>query len=353
MKKFLFAAILSALCVNAVASDDAPKSQVKKIAVFVQNRTKVPGMDDEVDGVRDRLSSALAEVEGLSIVDSTHIADVFRRFKVTVNEEKSGAVDGIFKGGSVSSVAKMLSCDFIAMATIVNANAIKRNVSGRLSTVYSLRMSLKVMDSSGASVDGMPLWARQYPVLDVVDDPMNYYQILFDLWAKDATGAIAQKSQRWSVSSDKESALVSFSVSTTIDSTVAELESQTRGSKGEQLQELRRIAGGVTVEIDGAAVGSTPGTFFVKPGLHRIKVNRMWMKPYVATVNVYDGMALNVALELSDEGVAKWGSIEALRADLAKRYAEAARERGVRVNIDTTRWRDVGNAAGVHVVNEK
>ena len=29
-------------------------TDLKTIAVFVQNRTRVPGMDDEVDGVRDR-----------------------------------------------------------------------------------------------------------------------------------------------------------------------------------------------------------------------------------------------------------------------------------------------------------
>ena len=39
------------------------RSELRKIAVFVQNRTRVPGMDDEVDGVRDRLAAAFAEIE--------------------------------------------------------------------------------------------------------------------------------------------------------------------------------------------------------------------------------------------------------------------------------------------------
>ena len=74
------------------------------------------------------------------------------------------------------------------------------------------------------------------------------------------------------------------------------------------------------------------------------------MKPYFATVNVQPGMTLNVALEMSEEGMRKWGSLEALRADVARRYADAARERGVKVNIDTTNWRDVGTS-GVRVIN--
>jgi hypothetical protein len=80
-----------------------------------------------------------------------------------------------------------------------------------------------------------------------------------------------------------------------------------------------------------------------------MRISRSWMKPYAATVLIKEGSSFEVALEMSEEGVRKWGTIEALRADLAKRYADAARERGVRVNIDTSHWRDVGNS-GIRVV---
>jgi hypothetical protein len=180
---------------------------------------------------------------------------------------------------------------------------------------------------------------------------MNYYQMLFDQWASDITTAVAQKASRWRVPAAAADTMVEFHVSTTIDKTVAELESQTRGAKGEQLQELRRVVGGVTVELDGAVIGSAPGSFRAASGLHQLRVTRAWMKPYVATVSISEGMTLEVALELSDEGVRKWGSIEAMRADLAKRYADAARERGVRINLDTSKWRDVGNS-GVRVLKD-
>jgi hypothetical protein len=323
----------------------------KKIAVFVQNRTRIAGMDDEVDGVRDRLSSALAEIDGLSVMDSAQVADTFRRYKVTVGEEKAGLVSGIFSGGSIPAISKMLGCDYIAAATIVNASVANRNVGGRLASVYTVRMTLKIMDSTGASVDGMPTWVRQMPILDAVDDPMNYYQMLFDQWSSDVTAAVAQKSLKWRKPSPVAGGLVSFYISTTIDKTVAELESQTKGANGEQLQELRRIAGGVTVEIDGAVVGSSPGPLKTTPGLHQMRVTRPWMDPYTATVLINEGSSFDIALEMSEEGMRKWGSIEALRADLAKRYADAARERGVRINVDTTNWRDVGNS-GIRVIGD-
>ena len=330
-------------------------TDLKTIAVFVQNRTRVPGMDDEVDGVRDRLAAAFAEVEGFSVVDSAQAVDTFRRYKVTVDEEKEGLYAGIFTGGSVPRVAQMLNCDYIAAATIVNASSMRRNMGGRISTVYTLRMTLKVMDSSGASVDGMPTWVRQYPVLDASDDPMNFYQILFDQWAREVTSVMAQKSLKWRKPNSVAANLVNFHVSTTIDETIAELESQTKGTNGEMLQELRRVVGGATVEIDGTVIGSAPGDFQVAPGLHQLRITREWMRPYTATVNSQDGTSLKVALEMSDEGLAKWGSAEALRADLARRYAEAARERNIKMNlnVDTTNWRDVGSGVPtMRIINE-
>ena len=346
MVKRLIATAAAALsCVVFAQQSEEADTSLKTIAVFVQNRTRLPGMDDEVDGVRDRLSAALAEVDGFAVMDSAQVADTFRRYKVTVEDEKNDVYSGIFTGGSAPRVAQMLNCDYIAAATIVNASSMRRNVGGRLTTVYTLRMTLKIMDSTGASVDGMKPWTGQYPVVDDGNDPMGFYQMLFDRWTGEVTQTVAEKSAKWRKPRAFASNLVTFHVTTTIDESIAELESQTKGTNGETLQELRRVVGGATVEIDGAVVGSAPGEFQATPGLHQLRVTREWMEPYAATVNIQDGASIKVALEMSEEGLAKWGGTEALRADLARRYAEAARERNVKmnVNVDTTNWRDVGS----------
>ena len=316
------------------------RSELRKIAVFVQNRTRVPGMDDEVDGVRDRLAAAFAEIEGFAVMDSAQVADTFRRYKVTTDEEKTGLVPGIFTGGSVPRVSQMLGCDYIAAATIADARAMSRNIGGQPAKNYMLRMTLKIMDATGASVDSVPLPAQQMPVLGGDDDPMGYYQILFDKWIAQAVPVVASKSARWRAPSEAQANVV-FTVSTTIDRVVAALESRTKGVSGEQLQELRKVVGGATIELDGAVVGSAPGQFAATPGLHQIKVSRAWMKPFTGTVNVQNGSVFEIALEMSDEGIAKWGSMEALRANVAQGYAEAAMTRGIKVNYDSSSWRDV------------
>lgn len=321
----------------------------KRVAVFVQNRTRVPGMDNEVDGIRDRLSAALAEVEGIVVLDSAQIADTFRKYKVTVEEEKTGLMPGIFTGGSVPNVARMIGCDYIVAATVVSASSVRRNIAGSMTTVFNLRMSVKVMDAAGASVCGIPVKPYTFPVVDAVDDPMNYYNILLDQWSTDTATALAQAAPKWRKPSLAATALVSFSVKTTIDQTIADLESQTKGAKDEDLAVLRKVVGGVTIELDGAVIGSAPNTFKAAPGLHQLRVTREWMKPYQATVNIQEGMQLHIALEMSSEGVAKWGTLEALRADVAKRYADAAMTRGIKINVDTTKWRDVGTTGAIKI----
>ena len=316
-------------------------SELKKIAVFVQNRTRVPGMDDEVDGVRDRLATALAEIEGFAVMDSAQVADTFRRYKVTADEEKTGLVPGIFTGGSVPRVAQMLGCDYIAAATIVDARAMARNIGGQPAKNYMLRMTLKIMDATGASVDSVLLPAIQMPILGADgDDPMGYYQMLFDKWVAQVTPVVAQKSSRWRKPAEGQG-LVAFTVSTTIDRVIAALESQTKGVSGEQLQELRKVVGGATVELDGAILGSAPSQFAATPGLHQIKVSRAWMQPFTGTINVQPGAVFEIALEMSEEGIEKWGTVEALRANVAQGYADAAMTRGIKVNHDSSNWRDV------------
>jgi len=106
---------------------------------------------------------------------------------------------------------------------------------------------------------------------------------------------------------------------------------------------MRRLVGGVTVEIDGATVGSSPGTFKASPGLHQMRVTRQWMQPWQQTVNIQPGATFRVALELSDAGLQRYRSLEGFRAAVAIGYAEAAMRKGVKINFDTAAWRDVGN----------
>lgn len=305
---------LAALC--GVAAD-------KKIAVFVQNKSGVPALDAQTDGIRERIVAAFAEVEGFRVADATLAADAFK---------------------SSPNIAKAVGCDYAAVATILRAGSTRRNLERAAQHRLLAPHGVQGDGRERRLYDGMPTWTQKFPVLDAEEDATEYYDTLLDQWEADMTAAVATKAPKWRAPTAADAALVAFHVQTSADRTITELESQTKGTNGEQLRELRKVVGGATVELDGVVIGSAPGEFRATPGLHRLRVVRTWMVPYEATVNIQPGMNVDVALEMSDEGVRKWGTVEALRADLARRYAKAAAERNVKVNIDTSGWRDVGGS---------
>lgn len=368
MKRNLWMAIVAGVCVLSslvVAQDveSVPPMQpmptvtdpgpvtMSKIAIFVKNQTKVPGMDDAVDGVRDRLSAELSAA-GLIVLDQADLVSSFNRYKVTTAEERAGLIDGVFTGGSTVRMAQMMGVDYVMVASIISADRAVMSVGGSKMVAFTLRMSVRVNEAvQGASVYGKT-WTRKIPATaDNVSetDASVYYNDLIDLWASETGVDIAEKSRTWKKVDVASIQLVSFSVSTMIDDLIQGLESGVR-APNELLNEMRHIIGGATVEIDGAVVGSSPGTYRIAPGLHQMRIWRQWMKDWQGTVSIQEGSRFNVGMELSDEGFARYQTMEKLKAQIAIDYAEAMLLKGVSINFDTSAWRDVG--VGNHMIRQ-
>jgi hypothetical protein len=257
-------------------------------------------------------------------------------------------VSGVFTGGSAVRVAQMLGVDYLMTTSIIGADRATRTAGDQPIVTFTLRMSVKVSDAAtGASVYGEN-WTRRSPVPAASAEGANataYYNDLLDAWVQEAGTSIAAKASAWRPGS-LAAGQAKFSVTTTVDELIQGLESGVR-APNDLLAEMRRLVGGVTVELDGATVGSSPGSFSCTPGLHQLRVSRPWMKDWQQTVNIQEGATFRVALELSDAGLKQYQSLERFRALAAVTYAEALAQKGVKVNFDTAAWRDVsiGNKA--------
>lgn len=75
---------------------------------------------------------------------------------------------------------------------------------------------------------------------------------------------------------------------------------------------------GVTVELDGAAVGTAPFASPVeaRPGIHKLRLSRDGFKPLELVVNLYEGYTFNASLELDDAGLKRWREQSAFVQDL-------------------------------------
>ena len=197
----------------------------------------------------------------------------------------------------------------------------RRPAGDRGVTIYTLRMTTKVLDATtGGSVYGKN-WSNKRPVpMGNSDDAMAIYDDLIDMWVQDTGADLAAARPRWRAPVADSGVLASFTVRTTLDDIFTPLATTVDASKPVQ-EELRVVAGGISVAIDGAVVGSSGGTFS-------------------------EGAVFNVALELSAAGFEHYKNKEALRAELALAYAEAAFRRGCRINFDSSAWKNVTWAPG-------
>lgn len=75
---------------------------------------------------------------------------------------------------------------------------------------------------------------------------------------------------------------------------------------------------GVTVELDGLAVGTAPFSAPVeaRPGIHKLRLSRDGFKPLELVVNLYEGYTFNASLELDDAGLKRWREQSAFITDL-------------------------------------
>ena len=176
-----------------------PPTNKPKIAIFVKNQTTTPGMNDEVDGVRDRISAELAGA-GLIVLDKTEILDTFIRFKITTDEERAGLVNGAFAGESTVRLAAMLGCDYIMLASIVGAGHTTRTAGDKPVTIFTLRMTTKVNEAAqGSSVYGSN-WTNKLPVPGQYTDGadgLNYYNDLIEQWSAATAKEIVEKMPTW------------------------------------------------------------------------------------------------------------------------------------------------------------
>jgi hypothetical protein len=333
---------LNGFAQEPIVEEPLPQKDVSA-AIFVRNTSRGnAGLNEEVDSLRELISSELAGA--VVIYDSQYIADAFRKGKVTTAEERNRLVEGVFTGGSALQVAKMLEADYLITVAINSADRIEfpNHVN------YRTTLSVKVLDGQkGGTLTGFRV-TKQQPARGMAGAGDTVFRLLFEDAATEIGEKIVANLESWApekAGTVAEQEVLTLTVSSTVDQLLNGLEVGAR-APNDLLDEVRRVVGGVTVWVDGAVVGSTPGSFEVSPGMHTIRVTRQWMQDWEAVVNVKNDTVLNVGLELSPEGIRKWGSMEKMKAHLALDYAQALMTRGIKVNVDTQNWRDVGNTLG-------
>ena len=315
-----------------------------KAAIFVRDNGEKPNAG-ELNTFSDMLSARLTD-KGFSVMDWKNIIQKFSEsnypddqifkdvrslmavatntesndsFTATVSNSKERVDDSVTamtsEGGvansSILRIGQMLGADYIIFASMGKIGHEKRSFKGK-GTVYktdnsvdifSMPLTVRVLDGNdGKSLygDALNAYDRIYQNENIDIRKNNIADTLIDTGTKELADNIGTKLD--SIQSAKlKTQSVSFSVSC-------------NGIEG------------VTVELDGTAIGSAPGKFKAAPGIHQMRLSRQYFNPWEKTVNIYEGETLNITLEFSTEGQAQFKDLAAFKQaqDLEKLKTVAA-----------------------------
>ena len=307
---------------------DTPRDVQRKIAIIVQNRGAA-ALNDKVPVLEDLVSSRVAG-KGFSVISRDDVTRSLKDYSTGKDPNgELGALDrSLEDNSSALRLAQNLGADYILVPSIVSLGTEKKNYSGNgintLNITHKLRVTYKIVEAGqGGAVRGGAFTSektiRQTP--DLQTDSSDVINELLDDAAEQLADAIVQNAPSLPAEAAK-AAMVNFNVSCSMtDPRQQPILISALGITADNHvvltnQPIAVQAMDVTVELDGVALGSAPGSFQGRPGLHKIRLSREGFDPWERTVNIYEGQNLRVALQMSNAGYARWADTTAFLATL-------------------------------------
>ncbi len=354
---------------DAVQESSPP---AKAVAVFTANRGDKE-MNDQMPVFEDMLTAQVTDL-GLGIISrEVVVGAVGDLLKQDEDNKFVSAVEKLLKGDgktdldsmlgdqtSALRLAQNLGADYLLFASFMGMDEEIRHVNAYDveydNYIYTLRASYRVLDgNTGASLTaGMVEPSRtiqqtkhsQTITTGLVRELLSKAcsEIGNGLQQKLAEGKVGE------VSVNKE--LVEFSVTVSLNDVnfpQAEILSDGRVKITANQATVQPLA--VPVELDGFMIGTTgSGDLLTKlkasPGLHRVRLSRDDLEPFERMVNIYDGMVLNIAMQLNAEGLKRWKEntktfnellketkLNDAEVEAIKGYAQQLRQSGYKVDI--------------------
>jgi hypothetical protein len=353
MKKFLIAALFTVLTLAVRAQNETAEVEratnvwystnvtphmaitetiktrgLRKIAIIVQNRASA-GLNEKVAVLEDLVASRVAG-QGFSVISRD---DVTRSLKDYSNgQEPNGELTALDRSlednSSALRLAQNLGADYILVPSIVSLGTEKKNYNGNgistLNITHRLRVSYKIVEGNlGGAVRGGAFVSEKTirQTGDLQTESSDIINDLLDDAAQQLADAIVEGGKSLPTEVAK-AALVNFSVACSMTDPrqqpilISALGITVDNKIVLTNQPVAVQAMDVTVELDGVALGSAPGNFQGRPGLHKIRLSREGFDAWERTINIYDGQKLRVALQMSDAGYARWADTTAFLAGL-------------------------------------
>jgi hypothetical protein len=358
---------------SVISRDEAVNAlktyRTEGVAVAVDNSVKVDAQSGTTLKVQNGVAAygqsvrADSEIPAGTTKAGADIANAGAS-QVSATAETTPLDQALSDNTSALRLAQNLGADYILVPSIVSLGTEKKNYSGNgittLNIIHRLRVTYKIVEAGqdGAVRGGAFVSEKNIrQTADLQTDDSDVINALLDDAADQLAEAIAQNAASLPAEVAKAGP-VNFNVSCTMtDPRQQPILISTLGVTADNQvvvtnRPVALQALDVTVELDGVALGSAPGTLQARPGLHKMRLSREGFDVWERTVNISEGQNLHVALQMSSAGYARWADTTSFLATLDSNRkltdAEAERIQGIATFFKNSHYR-VDTKENVHV----
>jgi hypothetical protein len=289
----------------------------RKVLIVVENHAN-PGLNDRISALEDLVTSRVAG-QGFAIVSRDIAVNALKTARSgSAAPETTGLDQALSDNSSALRLAQNLNVDFILVPAFTSYGTEKKSYQGNgiktLNTIHRLRLNYKLVEAgAGGAVRGGTVTATSTTrdTGDLQTDSDDVLNDLLDDAANQLAGVITANTRSLPAQVAR-AGRVTFRVACTMTDPRQQpilVPNITLSPDNEVVATNEPVAVqpmDVTVELDGVALGSAPGEFKARPGLHKMRLSRAGFSDWERTVNIYDGQTLRVALQMSPAGYAQW-----------------------------------------------
>ena len=305
----------------AAQSAGVAQPEPTTVAIFVTNRVGSVG-DSELGAMEDYITGRVSDLN-VRIISGETALDAVAGMEpgAKVNELD----DQLAQSTSAVRLAQTLGATHLLQVTITGFDSNQRTVDAygvkATNEERTARVTYKILDG----VTGASLAADTVRVSKVIQQTVAAGETLSSVLNSlldEAAGKVAASLKRQIdrgrlATTSAVQGEVTFTLTTELaDVYIPDVRIGAENAVSISDSTFKVSALAATVEIDGIAVGSAHGQVTARAGLHKLRVVREGFKPWERTVNLSQGQKLNVPLEMSEAGYARWKDATAFLNEL-------------------------------------
>ncbi len=297
LKIFIIFVVLFTLNVNNTFSNETVKKL--KATIFVQNNLKVKNTDYTTQ-LNDYITTVLTQ-NGFSIIDKKYViakveSDESEDLEVKKGLKNISALQDFIKNENIQNedmsslrMGQNLNADYLVFATISSLGTDTRTFKGEgdlykeniSATDFTLRVSLKINNTK----DGGTIYSDVVTVKKRIGGNQflsgNNLEVVNEL-LYNAAKKIGER----------------------VNDNLSDIKNADKGKDEKELEfSIESNVDGVTVELDGGVIGTTPSVFEADKGFHNLKISKERYGTWEKMINLSkNGQVFQVTLEHSRDG---------------------------------------------------